>query len=287
MNGLNELFNFLTKEEIIKLFWIVIISFVVIAFFYSIYKFIKKVVLKKAKTKKQISNARIFLNFIKYLFAFIFILIFVFTYFGSWAELGLVMGLLSVALGFALQKPITNIVAWVVLVVRKPFFIGDRIAIDGLKGDVRDISISYITIEEVGGTIDGEEKSGRVAVLPNSIIFEKEIINYTADNDFIVDEIKTLISYESDLQKAEEIIRKSVERVMVPVWDNFSKKVSREIRIRLKFMDSGINVIVRYNVPAYRRNEISTAITREIFKRIKRAKNVEIAYPHTQVILKK
>ncbi|KAA0006774.1 MAG: mechanosensitive ion channel [Thermoplasmata archaeon] len=94
----------------------------------------KKLLLKKARTKRQISNVIIFLNIIKYLFVFIFILFFLFSYFGSWTELGLVMGLLSVALGFALQKPITNIVAWIVIVIRKPFFIGDRIAIDGLRG---------------------------------------------------------------------------------------------------------------------------------------------------------
>jgi len=287
MDGITDFPNLLPRESIVNLLWIITISVIVFIIFFSFYKFMKKLLLKKAKTKRQISNVIVFLNIIKYLFVFIFILFFLFSYFGSWTELGLVMGLLSVALGFALQKPITNIVAWIVIVIRKPFFIGDRISIDGLKGDVKDISISYISIEEIGGTIDGEEKSGRIAVVPNSIIFEKEILNYTAQHDFIVDEVKTIITYESNLGKAEKIIAKVVEDIMSPLWENFPKKISKEPRIRLKFMDSGINVIVRYYVPAVRRNEISTAITREIFIRIKNAGDIEIAYPHTEVILRK
>jgi small-conductance mechanosensitive channel len=287
MYSISGLSDLIPKEDIINLIWIAAISAVVIIIFFSIYKFIKGVLLKKAKTKKQKSNVIIFLNIVKYLFVFIFILVFLFSYFGSWTELGLIMGLISVALGFALQRPITNVIAWVILVVRKPFFIGDRIAINGLKGDVQDISISYITLEEIGGTIDGEEKSGRIAVVPNSIIFEKEIVNYTAQHDFILDEVVVSITYESDLKKAENIAIKAVEKVMGPFLDSFPKKIPREPHIRLKFMDSAMQVSARYHVLALNRNMIKTAITREIFEKIVKTKDVEIAYPHTEVILRK
>ncbi len=287
MNGIQNLSDLIPRESIINLIWIATISIIVIIIFFSIYKFVKGLLLKKAKTKKQVSNVIVFLNIVKYLFSFIFILVFLFSYFGSWTELGLVMGLLSVALGFALQRPIINIIAWVVLVVRKPFFIGDRIAIDGLKGDVRDISISYISLEEIGGTVDGDEKSGRIAVIPNSIIFEKDIINYTAQHDFILDEVKVSITYESNLEKAEDIAIKAVEKIMEPFFDKFPRKISREPYTRLKFMDSSMELSVRYQVPASNRNMIRTDVTREIFNQIAKAKDVEIAYPHTEVILRK
>jgi len=50
--------------------------------------------------------------------------------------------------------------------------------------------------------------------------------------------------------------------------------------------DSGVDVTVRYNTLADRRNEISTDITREILQRIDKSKDVEIAYPHTEVIFR-
>ena len=287
MYSIPELSSLLPRGDLLHITRVVAVSVVVIIIFFSIYKFMKGLLLKKAKTKKHKSNVILFLNIVKYLFVFIFIIVFLFSYFGSWTELGLVMGLLTVALGFALQRPVTNVIAWVVLVVRRPFVIGDRVGINGLKGDVQDISISYITLEEVGGTIDGDEKSGRIAVVPNSIIFDKEIVNYTAQHDFILDEVKVNITYESNLKKAEDIVAKSVEKVMEPFLDKFPKKISREPYTRLKFMDSAMEVSVRYYVLAHNRNMVKTDITREIFNQITKTKDVEIAYPHTEVILRK
>lgn len=287
MENITKIFDSASIEFLKDALWLIAILLISFLIFYTLYKIIKKVLLKRAKTKQQISNIMIFLKIIKYAFVLIFILVVISSYFGSWSEFGLIMGLLTVALGFALQKPFTCIVAWIILIIRRPFVIGDRIIIGNIKGDVIDITMTYTTLEEIGGTIEGEEKSGRIVTVPNSILFEKEIINYTAQHDYIIDEVKTTITYESNLQKAEEIIKKAVEKVMKEYWENFPKKIPKDIKIRLKFMDSGIEVIARYHVLASKRNKIATDITREIFKKMKRARNVEIAYPHTEVILRK
>ncbi|HEC76497.1 MAG TPA: mechanosensitive ion channel [Thermoplasmatales archaeon] len=287
MENITKIFDSSSLEFVKDALWLISILVISFLIFYTLYKIIKRILLKRAKTKQQISNIMIFLKIIKYMFILIFILVVISSYFGSWGEFGLIMGLLTVALGFALQKPLTSMVAWIILIIRRPFVIGDRITIGNIKGDVIDITMTYITLEEIGGTIDGEEKSGRIITVPNSILFEREIINYTAQHDYILDEIKTTITYESNLQRAEEIIKKSVENVMEKYWKNFPKKIPKDSSIRLKFMDSGIEITVRYYILASKRNKIATDITREIFKNIKRARNVEIAYPHTEVIFRK
>lgn len=285
MVDISTLFDSISKETI-DILWLVIISIIAFTIFFTIYKVIKIALLRKAKTKKQTSNVMIFLNLIKYLFIVIFILILISSRFGTWTEFGLVVGLLTVALGFALQKPLTSMVAWIILVIRRPFVLGDRIIVGDIKGDVTDITITYLSLKEIGGTIDGEEKSGRIITIPNSLIFEREIINYTAQHDYIVDEIKTAVTYESDLKKAEEIIQRAVENIMTPLWESYPKRIPKESHIRLRLRDSGIDVTVRYHVLVTKRNEISTNITREIFNKIKKAKNVEIAYPHTEVVFR-
>lgn len=73
---------------------------------------------------------------------------------------------------------------------------------------------------------------------------------------------------------------------MKPLWGKYPKRIPTEPHIRLKFKDSGIDVTVRYNIIADKRNEISTNITREIYQKIKNFKDVEIAYPHTEVIFR-
>jgi small-conductance mechanosensitive channel len=242
--------------------------------------------LKNIRRKKQKSNVILFLDLLKYIFAFFLIIIIFSAYYNRWGELGFIAGLLTVALGWALQKPISGVVAWLIIVTRRPFFIGDRIIISGIKGDISNLTLTHIYLDEVGGTILGEEKSRRTIMVPNSIIFEEEVVNYTHADNYILDEVTTSITYESNLEKAEKIILKSVEKIMKPLWEKFPKRIDKKPHTRLKFKDSGIDVTVRYNSIAKERNKISTNITREIFNSIRKNNDVEIAYPHTEVVFR-
>ena len=268
---------------LLRLFIAVLVTFLVLSLILSL---LKKKLLIKAKTKKQKSNILLFINMVKYVFILIFLIVLAFSYSGSWAELGLVAGLLTAAAGLALSKPLSGIVAWLVMVTKRPFEIGDRVMIGDVKGDVKDITLTHILLDEVGGTIDGEERSGRTVIVPNSTLFEEKIINYTAHDDFILDEINTLVTYESNLRVAESIIKDAVAEVMEPVWKKLPKDLVKEPKIRLSFEESGVNIGVRYYTPAINRNKLSTEIIREIFDKITESKSVEIAYPHTEIVLK-
>ena len=226
MNSLEDIFGILNQyRDILELIAIIIISFII---FSIILKLIKRSLLAKAKTKKQKSNVTVFTDLLMYLFAFFLIIIGISLYSGKLGDLGFIAGLLTVAVGWALQKPISGVVAWLILVTRRPFHIGDRVIILNMKGDVSDITLTHIFLDEVGGTIDGEEGSGRTVMIPTSVIFEHEVINYTQRDDYILDEVVTAITYESDLKKAEEIITDAVEEIMKPMWGSFPKRISRK-----------------------------------------------------------
>ena len=284
MISLDDIFGALNQyNDILELIAIIIISFMI---FSIILKLIKKRLLAKVKTRKQRSNVTVFTDLLKYLFAFFLIIIGISFYSGKLGDLGFVAGLLTVAVGWALQKPISGVVAWLLLVTRRPFHIGDRIIISNMKGDVSDITLTHIFLDEVGGTIDGEEGSGRTVMIPTSVIFEQEVINYTQRDDYILDEVVTAITYESDLKKAEELITDAVDEIVKPLWENFPKIISKKSHIRLMFRDSGIEVAIRYYTIADRRNEITTDIQREIWNRIRKTSSVDFAYPHTEVLLR-
>jgi len=243
---------------------------------------IKKYLLKKVKTKKQISNVEIFSKMFKYVFLLILVFSAIFSYSGSWTGLGLTVGLLSAALGWALQKPITGIAAWIMLITKRPFEIGDRVIIGKVKGDIKDISLTHIYVREIGGIVAGEETSGRIIMIPNSILFDQNIINYTSDEDYILDQVVVAITYESDLDKATKLVLESVKKVTKEFIDKTKKSY-----VRTFFQPSGVNVHVRYFSPAKRIQEISSNVTKEIFDKIKKTKGVEIAYPHTEVVFRK
>lgn len=73
---------------------------------------------------------------------------------------------------------------------------------------------------------------------------------------------------------------------MKPFWEKFPKRVTKESHIMLKAKDSGIDVTVRYYSLTTKRKAIATDITREILKQISKTRDVEVAYPHTEVLLR-
>ena len=243
----------------------------------------KKALLKRAKTKKHISNVEIFTRVLWYGLILFLIIFAILSYTGSWTGLGVGLGLLSAALGFALQKPITGVAAWIMIVVRRPFEIGDRIIIGTMKGDVTDITLTHIYMKEVGGLIDVEDQSGRIIMVPNSILFEQNIINYTLEDDYILGQVVTSVTYESNLDKALRIILDAAKKQLEP----FKEQTKKEPVLRISFEASSIDVKVRYIAPTKRIQGIASQITKEIYDQFKKHKDVAFAYPHTEVILRK
>ena len=266
--------------HIIRIVAIVIIVFAIFSILIAI---VRKRLLDKVKTKKQRSNVEIFSKILRYTF-FIFLIMFTLsTYTNAWAGLSLGIGLFSAALGWALQKPITGIAAWIMIVARRPFEIGDRIIVGNVSGDVADVTLTHIYLNEIGGIVSGQENSGRTIMVPNSIMFEQNIINYTSKDEYILDQVVLNVTYESDLDKAMEIVLKAAKKHT----EDFIRHTNQEPYVRTFFQPSGINVHVRYMADAKRLQEFSSIITKEIFDMTKKEKNVEIAYPHTKVIMSK
>lgn len=265
----------------------VLITIGVILVLYIVFNFllglVRKSLLRLAKTKKQISNVEIFSATIRYVFIFFLALTAIFYYSGSWTGLGLTLGLFSAAIGFALQKPISGIAAWVMIVTRRPFEIGDRIIIGNAKGDVKDISLTHITLKEIGGLIQTEENSGRTIVIPNNLLFEQNIVNYTQQDEFILAQVIVPVTYESSLKKATKICVDAAEKTT----KQFLEQVKKQPYVRVYFQPSGVNLSVRFFVPAKKMTELSSKVTEEVFARVRKENSVTFAYPHTEVLLRK
>ncbi|MFD1613530.1 mechanosensitive ion channel family protein [Gelatiniphilus marinus] len=114
-------------------------------------------------------------------------------------------GLISLILGFALQAPIVSFIAWVYLIFRRSYLVGDRIQIKGFRGDVVEISYLDTSILECSGDYLGNDRSsGRVIRFPNSLILKEEIINYSGpEMPFIWNETPIQVAYTSDLKFVE------------------------------------------------------------------------------------
>jgi len=265
---------------------ILLLTIVFIVLF-LIYKLLTKVLsrelMRHAKTAKEKANTKVFLRLWKFFFLFIIALVLIFTYTESLTALGVSAGFIGVLLGWALQKPITGVAAWLMIITRKPFQVGDRVIIDEIKGDVIDITLTHIHVDEAGGTITGEEKSGRSLMIPCSTLFEKNIINYTLTDDVILDEVVSSITYESDIKQARKMCTHAAMEILKKRRTHFPKKPYT----RIQFGPYSIEIKTRYYTLADERESIHSDITQLIFDKIVKNKKVEIAYPHTEVIFRK
>ncbi|MXV38448.1 mechanosensitive ion channel [Flavobacteriaceae bacterium Ap0902] len=117
-------------------------------------------------------------------------------------------GLISLVLGFALQAPITSFIAWIYLIFRRSYLVGDRIQIKDFKGDVIEISYLDTTIIEFSGVYLGNDHaSGRIVRFPNSLILREEVFNYSGpQNPFIWNEVPIQLAYSSDLEFVENAL---------------------------------------------------------------------------------
>jgi len=264
-----------------KLIALVISIFVTYLAYLIVSRLTRKVLMHKAKTGKEKANVVVFISMIKYIFIIFGFLAVISSLTGSLTGLGVSAGLFTAALGWALQRPITGFAAWIMILVRKPFQIGDRILIGDTKGDVSEISLTHIYLSEIGGTMASEESSGRVILIPNSILFEQKIINYTMQDEYILDEVVTLITYESNLEKAKKICLDAANKFFDK---DLKKKESGRPYVRVFQQDSGIHVKVRYRVMTSKRIETLSDIHNEIINKISETKDVNIAYPHMHLI---
>lgn len=227
-------------------------------------------------------NAQNFLFFWRYGWLAVGAVLVVSSLSGSIAALGISAAFVGMVLGWSLQAPVTGIAAWLMIILKRPFRLGDRVIIAGIVGDVVDITLTHVVMNQVGGTVGGEEKSGRGVLIPNAILFQQVIYNYAFETKYILDEVLVSITYGSDLDTAEQICLEAARRVTA---DTIAES-GQEPFIRRELADSGIRIRLRYQAYATERQRISSDMVGEIVRRFNKEPKVEFCYPHTEIIYK-
>ncbi|MXV76158.1 mechanosensitive ion channel family protein [Candidatus Poribacteria bacterium] len=219
-------------------------------------------------------NADRFFFLWRYVFMFSIGAVIIFLFSDTIGLLGISLTFMMTLLGWGLRNPITNLAAWLLVILKKPYKIGDRVILGETIGDVRNISVMYTQLDQVGGTIGGEEKSGRSVMIPNQHLFRWNVINYTRDEKYILDEIIIRLTYRSDITRAEQIL---CERA-TQITSDICKEIGESPYVLFEFIPSGVVAKLRYRVLAVKRQEISTLIVEGIFKQFNRESTIQFAY---------
>jgi small-conductance mechanosensitive channel len=107
-----------------------------------------------------------------------------------------VLGAAGLAIGLALKDSLSNIASGVMLIVQRPFHVGDFVQAAGLEGTVDQIRVFQTKLR----TTDN-----RVVVVPNSLITTAPIINFTANPQRRID-LAVGVGYEDDLKAARAVL---------------------------------------------------------------------------------
>jgi small-conductance mechanosensitive channel len=199
---------------------------------------------------------------------------------GSLKLLGLSAAFLGMMLGWSLQAPVTGIAAWLMILLKRPFRIGDRVIIAGVIGDVTDITLTHVILNQVGGTIGGEERSGRGVLIPNAILFNHIIMNYTLEESTMLDEVPIRLTFDSDYEQATKIMLDAARDVTADIIAD----TGQEPFIRSEFFDAGVLVRLRYQTIPSRRQEISSRIVEKVLAGFKaHYPAVKYCYPQSVI----
>lgn len=217
----------------------------------------------------------------RYVFMFSMGALIIFLFSDVFGIIGLSLAFMMTLMGWGIRNPIMNLAAWLLIILQKPYRIGDRVILGTTIGDVRDISTMYTQLDQVGGTIGGEEKSGRSVLIPNQHLFRWNVINYTRDEKYILDEVIIRLTYRSDITRAEEIMCEQAVEVTVEICE----ETGESPYVRFEFIPSGVIAKLRYRVGPVNRQSTSTLIVERISKAFMRERQIEFAYVKSETLL--
>ena len=205
------------------------------------------------------------------------------------------LGLATAGLAIALQSPIVNLAGWLFILLRRPFEVGDRIQIGGHAGDVIDIRFYQFTINEIGNWVDADQSTGRVIHIPNGTVFREPQANYTQGFTHIWHEIGVLITFESDWQKAKELLNSILKEHTEHLTQAAARRLTEASK---KFMifysnltpiiytskkDNGIMLTMRYLCNPKKRRMIEHSIWEDVLRQFAQHDDIDFAYPTQRI----
>lgn len=231
---------------------------------------------------------------IRILTAIVLIVGIVSIWFSDPARMATAFGLVTAGLAFALQRVVTAVAGYFVILRGKTFNVGDRITMGGVRGDVVALGFIQTTIMEMGEPpptqdappavwVRARQYTGRIVTVTNDKIFDNPVYNYTRDFPYIWEEMMIPVSYDADHGRVEQILLEAARRHAVNVQALQQDAVQElERRYRMKIGDMGprvymrltdnwIELAVRFVATDHGVRDMKDAISRDILREMKAA----------------
>ncbi|MFT7073747.1 mechanosensitive ion channel family protein [Patiriisocius sp. Uisw_017] len=181
-----------------------------------------------------------------------------------------IVGAAGLAIGLALQGSLANFAGGILILILKPFKVGDFIKVQGIEGTVKEISIFMTKLNTFGN---------QEAIIPNGKLSNDNIINFSSEG-IRRESLIFCISYDSSVEKAKEILLNLVKEQQTV----FKQEDKMPMVVLVELADSSVNLGVRY----WTKNEDFWNVrfhTLEEGKKRLEAAGISIPYPQRDVHL--
>lgn len=195
---------------------------------------------------------------------------------------------LAAGVAIALKEVFLNMGGTFYRLFSKPFSVGDRVEIKGIRGDIIDVGFMSSQLLEVGPGSLTHQYTGRTITIPNSVLLTAPVHNENEsahhDDDFILHSFEVPIHNDHDWQRHFETMIECAKRACGKYEEKafaFFKHITDkrqvdmpkiEPRISLKFKSTDeITMIVRISAPVTRRGTIEQEIIRGYLERVHHA----------------
>lgn len=231
-----------------------------------------------------------------YLLNILIILYIAFVWVQNVGSITIFLSIVGAGIALALQEAILCLAGWFLILVRRPFSVGDRIELGGVKGDVIDIRPFQTLLLEIGNWVQADQSTGRIVNVPNSMVFKKENYNYSHGFEFIWNEIKVLVTFESDWKRAEKIMTghaveqaEGMEKIVKSKIDEMTRRYMIRYEkftpiVYVDIKESGVELTLRYLTEARKRRTTADELCRAILEDFKKEEKVNFAYPTYRIV---
>jgi small-conductance mechanosensitive channel len=203
-------------------------------------------------------------------------------------------GLVTAGLAVALQRVVTAVAAYFVILRGRIFNIGDRIAMAGVRGDVISLGYTRTTIMEMGQPpgeqeaspamwVEARQYTGRVVTVTNDKIFDEPVYNYSRGFPYIWEELDLPVPYSADVKTVEAILLDTARRHAVDPSRFDTRNAERlhriyglstdeaKPRVYARLTDNWLELTVRFLVPDHGIRDIKDAMSRDILAALNEA----------------
>ena len=185
-------------------------------------------------------------------------------------------GVLGVAVGFAAKDTLSNLIAGILLIIDRPFEIGDRIEVwsapsgSASWGDVIDIGLRATRIKTTDNI---------VVIIPNNEIMTRDIVNYTIISSSIRVRVNIGIAYDADMAKAKALIIQAAQSADWILVEPAPKVVVRD------FAESSVDLQLRVWIRDARKRMDTISYITDTVKTLFDENGIEIPFPKRDITI--